>query len=139
MAPIEPASKWPSEMFVHSSPASTVFHTPPPVAPMKNVCGCSVIPATAVLRPPRGGPIDRYSSPASMAESKAIPPSWAERSMGVSAVSAAATAIAGVGPRSTRARRDRDPTNGTRRLLIEVLLWRETMRAGRDRGGGPTR
>ena len=34
IAPIEAASKKPSEMLVHDAPASVVRHTPPPVLPM---------------------------------------------------------------------------------------------------------
>jgi hypothetical protein len=50
---MEPTSKSPSETFSQVSPASTVFQTPPPVEPMKNVKGRSAIPVTAVTRPPR--------------------------------------------------------------------------------------
>ena len=34
IAPIEPVSIWPSEIGVQSAPQVSVFHTPPPVAPM---------------------------------------------------------------------------------------------------------
>jgi hypothetical protein len=57
-APTEPPKK-PSLTLRHDVPASSVFQTPPPVAPMKKVCGSPAIPATAVERPPRKGPSRR--------------------------------------------------------------------------------
>lgn len=58
-APMLPPKK-PSLMFFQFWPASSVFQTPPPVVPMRNVCVSSAIPVTAVERPPRKGPIIRY-------------------------------------------------------------------------------
>ncbi len=46
-------------MFSHVSPASGVFHTPPPVVPWKKVKGLPGMPATAVDLPPRNGPTNR--------------------------------------------------------------------------------
>ena len=57
-APIEPPKK-PSLMFLQDMPASSVFQTPPPVEPTRNMCGWAVKPATAVDRPPRNGPSRR--------------------------------------------------------------------------------
>ena len=60
MEPMDPTEINPSVMLVQFHPPSSVRHTPPPVAPIKKVCGRDGIPATAVERPPRAGPIFRY-------------------------------------------------------------------------------
>jgi hypothetical protein len=57
-APMEPPKK-PSLMLRHDVPASSVFHIPPPVEPMRKVWGWAANPATAVERPPRKGPSSR--------------------------------------------------------------------------------
>src|SRR5687768_10041050 len=57
-APIDPP-KNPSLMLRQDMPASSVFHTPPPVEPTRKVWGWAANPATAVERPPRKGPSRR--------------------------------------------------------------------------------
>src|SRR2546428_8665190 len=57
--PTEARLKWPSEMFFQYPPASSVFHTPPPVEPKKKVARSRGCPATATTRPARYGPMHR--------------------------------------------------------------------------------
>ena len=60
IAPTDPVLKKPSETGFQLRPPSSVFQTPPPVAPMKYVKGWLGIPATAVTLPPLKGPIQRH-------------------------------------------------------------------------------
>ncbi len=60
IAPMVAVWKKPSETFFQVVPASVVFQTPPPVAPIQKVVGWAGWPATAVTRPPRNGPTRRH-------------------------------------------------------------------------------
>src|SRR5260221_9466127 len=60
---------WPSVIGAQWSPASVVFHRPPPPAPKYAFFGWPRTPLTAIERPPRWGPMLRHLYPASSTES----------------------------------------------------------------------
>jgi hypothetical protein len=59
-APTEALVIWPSVTGTQFSPASTVFHSPPPVAPKYASSGRPLTPLAAMERPPRSGPRLRH-------------------------------------------------------------------------------
>src|SRR4249920_38602 len=59
-APTDELLIWPSVTGAQFSPASVVFHRPPPTAPKYASFGRPLTPLTAIDRPPRGGPMLRH-------------------------------------------------------------------------------
>ena len=81
-APIDPLFICPSVTGSQFWPPSVVFQRPPPVVPMKYSNGRASEPATAMDRPPRGGPTLRHSREPQKSSAKA---SWARAGEGVKA------------------------------------------------------
>jgi hypothetical protein len=70
-APTLALLSWPSVTGAQLSPASVVFHRPPPVAPKYASFGRPFTPEAAMDRPPRSGPMLRHLNEARNAESGA--------------------------------------------------------------------
>src|SRR5688572_5233263 len=76
MAPMDEEVILPSVIAVHVVPPSVDFHAPPPTAPNQYSFGRASLPATAIDRPPRAGPMLRHVRPLKSSGSMA-PSCWA--------------------------------------------------------------
>src|SRR6185436_6971288 len=93
-APTDELLIWPSVTGAQVSPASVVFHSPPPTAPKYPSFGRPLTPVTAIDRPPRSGPMLRHCSALSTTGSTLDEPPDCARSAAVRSGSEGANTVA---------------------------------------------